>query len=1067
VTAHSGLKTVVWQQELDGIPLFKTIFRANLTKNGELVTLGSHFLGDPASASKMPTQQRLDAIANPRVNAPQAISLVAASLRDEVSASQIVAKGEAEGSEQKQSFTAPRLTDTTAQLTWIPLSADSVKLGWDVTTFSLNQNEMFRTVVDANSGEVLYRTSLTNDATDATFRVYADATSKVPLESPAPMKPSNSVPGSLQGVEVPRSLITLQSVNATASPNGWINDGGQETLGNNVAAHTDFDASPNSPDLPRPNGGVSRNFDFAVNLSQAPSTYANAAVTHLFYMNNWVHDQLYEYGFTEASGNFQTNNFGRGGNGNDAVQADAQDGSGTNNANMSTPADGGAPRMQMYIFTGPTPDRDGDFDNVIVIHEYVHGLSNRLVGGGVGLSALASRGMGEGWSDFYGMAMLASPDSDPNAVYAGGSYATLLFTAGMTNNYYFGIRRYPYSTDMLKNPLTLRDIDPTQARPHTGIPLSPLFGSSNANPSQVHGVGEVWCMMLWECRANLIGKHGGVEGGQRILQYVTDGMKLAPVNPNFLQSRDSVIQAAQVSHPEDVGELWAAFAKRGAGFGATAPASSSTTGIVESYAVPNGLQVDDLSGWTITGTKGGPFSPASKVLTLSNTSGAAINWTAGSDATWLNISPASGTVAAGGSLSVTITAQANAMISGFYSTDLVFTNTALGFDIPISVRLDVTPPLLQSFALNSDPGWTRTGEWAFGTPTGGGGTAGGGVGNADPTTGATGTNVFGVNLSGNQSTTIGGPFYLTTGPVNLGVYKNTRLRFKRWLNTNSLANTRSTVEVSTNGTTWREVFVNPASATMDNAWQSQDYDLAQVADLSPTVYVRWGYQVIAGTSAYSGWNIDDVEILGEPTDALVIASADGATEGDGPVTATLSVTLLQATDTVVTLTSSDPTAVTVPASVTIPAGMPSTTFAITPVDDGLADGPQVTTITASAGGLPADGTKIFTVQDNESATLTLSLPASVSEGGANVQGTVTRSEVNTSPVTVTLASGNPAELTVPATVVIPAGQASANFVIAAVNDTRIDGTQNVSVLASVNNWTGASASMDVLDNEAI
>ncbi|MBL9145610.1 MAG: M36 family metallopeptidase [Verrucomicrobiaceae bacterium] len=1056
VTQHSGMTTLVWNQAVNGIPVFKTIFKANVTKAGEVITLADHFLGQPEAN-----------IVQPVVMVNEAISRAAASVNDQVQAAQVQSTTAAEGTERMQRFTAPGQSDTTAQLTYLPMDQRNVRLGWDVTTFSLAQNEMFRMVVDAENGEVLYRTSLTNDATDATFRVYADATSKVPLESPAPLKPVNAVPGSLQGVEVPRSLITLQSVNATASPNGWINDGGQETLGNNVDAHTDFDASANSPDLPRPNGGVSRTFDFAVDLTQAPSAYANASVTHLFYMNNWVHDQLYSLGFTESSGNFQTNNFGRGGSGNDAVLADAQDGSGTNNANMSTPADGSAPRMQMYVFTGPTPDRDGDFDNVIVIHEYVHGLSNRLVGGGVGMSALASRGMGEGWSDFYGMALLTGPDADPNAVYAGGSYATLLFTAGMTNNYYYGIRRYPYSTDMLKNPLTFKDIDPTQASSHTGIPLSPLFGSSNSNPSEVHNAGEVWCMMLWECRAKLVGKHGGAEGGQRILQYVTDGMKLSPVNPNFLQSRDSVIQAATVSHPEDVGELWAAFAKRGAGSGATAPASSSTTGVVESYAVPNGLQVDDLSGWTITGSKGGSFTPASKTLTLSNTSGSPISWTASSTATWLNLSPASGTVAVGGTQVVTVTTQASTLISGFYSTNIVFTNSTAGFNIPIAVRLDVTPPVQQSFALNTDPGWTRTGEWAFGAPTGGGGSSGGGAGNADPSAGATGSNVFGVNLSGNQSTTVGGPFYLTMGPVDLSVYKNTRLRFKRWLNTNSLANTRSTVEVSTDGTSWREVFVNPASAITDNAWQSQDYDLTQVADLNSTVYIRWGYRVLAGTTAYSGWNIDDVEILGEPTNALVITATDAATEGDGPVTATLSVTQLQPTDTVVTLTSSDPSAATVPVTVTIPSGTPSTTFAITPVDDAVADGPQFTTITASAGGVPADASKLFTVQDNESGTLTISLPASVSEGGANGQGTVTRSDVNASPLTVTLVSGNPGELTVPGTVVIPGGQASANFVVAAVNDTRIDGTQNVSVTASVIGWTGAIASMDVLDNEAL
>lgn len=149
-----------------------------------------------------------------------------------------------------------------------------------------------------------------------------------------------------------RNAVTLQAVNTTESPNGWIDDGGMQTLGNNVDAHTDTDAN-NSPDLPRPTSST-RNFDFAMDLTQAPSTYKDAAATNLFYFCNYIHDVCYTLGFTESAGNFQTNNFGRGGNGSDAVQADAHDGSGTNNANFSTPGDGSPGRMQMYVFTGPT-----------------------------------------------------------------------------------------------------------------------------------------------------------------------------------------------------------------------------------------------------------------------------------------------------------------------------------------------------------------------------------------------------------------------------------------------------------------------------------------------------------------------------------------------------------------------------------------------------------------------------------------------------------------------------------------------------------------------------------------
>ena len=94
-----------------------------------------------------------------------------------------------------------------------------------------------------------------------------------------------------------------------------------------------------------------------------------------------MHDIVYQYGFNEVSGNFQNSNLGRGGLGNDYVIADAQDGGGSNNANFATPADGTRPRMQMYLWTAPNPDRDGDVDNGIIAHEFGHGISNRLTGG--------------------------------------------------------------------------------------------------------------------------------------------------------------------------------------------------------------------------------------------------------------------------------------------------------------------------------------------------------------------------------------------------------------------------------------------------------------------------------------------------------------------------------------------------------------------------------------------------------------------------------------------------------------------------------------------------------------
>jgi hypothetical protein len=104
---------------------------------------------------------------------------------------------------------------------------------------------------------------------------------------------------------------------------------------------------------------------------------------------------------------------------------------------------------------------------------------------------------------------------------------------GQLNNYYFGIRRYPCTTDMSKNPLTFRDIDPAQASPHSGIPRSSVVGQNPAN--EIHGQGEVWCVALWEARANLINRYGFAVGNRLALQLVTDGLNLTP--PTQISSR--------------------------------------------------------------------------------------------------------------------------------------------------------------------------------------------------------------------------------------------------------------------------------------------------------------------------------------------------------------------------------------------------------------------------------------------------------------------------------------------------------------------------------------------------
>ncbi len=583
VGAHNGLRTVVWQQQLDGIPVYSAILIGNVTKNGQIVSLASQFIANAATKADAGNLNRAAILFQPPVDTIGAVKAAFQNLGDVSVGDEAILTGNVQG----EGYEVVQLAGAGvayARKVWVPMSSEALRLGWEVVLTSPKYHEMFLEVIDAENGSLIRRQSLTEYVSDATYRVFTS-------HSPAPYSPGTPTPTAFQAPLVARDLITTNAYSLVASPNGWINDGVNETLGNNTDARLDRNGD-GQPDGPRPQGNPNRVFDFAQDLTLAPINYTNASITQLFYWCNVYHDVLYSLGFTEAAGNFQTDNFGRGGLGGDAVQANCQAGADVgqaDNSNFFTPPDGLPGVMNMFDFSGPNPRRDGSLDADVILHEHTHGLSNRLVGGGTGISALQTRGMGEGWSDFMAACLLSKPGEDPDATYQGGPYVSYLIGgSGFTANYYYGIRRYPNSTDLGKSPLTFKDLDPAQASPHTGVPLSPLFSPFDpTSANEFHNAGEVWCETLWEARANLVHKLGGAAGNQTIMQLVVDGMKLGPSDPTFLDARDAIILADQVDNAgANFTELWKAFAKRGMGFNAVSPNSSSTTGIIENYELP-------------------------------------------------------------------------------------------------------------------------------------------------------------------------------------------------------------------------------------------------------------------------------------------------------------------------------------------------------------------------------------------------------------------------------------------------------------------------------------------------
>ncbi|MCI4671620.1 MAG: T9SS-dependent M36 family metallopeptidase [Bacteroidia bacterium] len=516
----------------------------------------------------------------------------------------------------------------------------------------------------------------------------------------------------------PRQLIVNPS-DSLASPFGWHDTDGVAgaeftiTRGNNVWASEDRDAD-NQPGY-SPDGGAGLVFDFPLNLSLQPDSSLDAAITNLFYKNNVIHDIFYYYGFTEAAGNFQANNYNRGGVDDDFVFADALDGGGLNNATFGTPPDGFNPRMTMFLWSpagsvnvltvnspatvaggypgnvatfgpaipaagitadlvlatdglgdpndacdpltnGPSlsgkiavvrrgncnfvdkvqaaqtagalaviivnnvgggsfspggngpaitipsvmisqadgnaiiaalnggltvngtlndaisPNIDGDYDNGIITHEYGHGISIRLTGGAATSNCLSNaEQMGEGWSDYFTL-MLGLDTS-----FTDRGIGTFAIGQGITGG---GIRPARYSRDLSINPFTYAATNQT------------------GSISQPHGIGFVWCTMLWDMTLDLIDTYGydsdiysGSGGNNIALQLVVDGLKLQSCNPGFVDGRDAILLADRLNNGgANQCLIWEAFARRGLGVGASQGSSGSRTDQVEAFDLPTVCQ---------------------------------------------------------------------------------------------------------------------------------------------------------------------------------------------------------------------------------------------------------------------------------------------------------------------------------------------------------------------------------------------------------------------------------------------------------------------------------------------
>ncbi len=583
---HSGTSHVYLRQRHAGIEVYNAILGLGIARDGRVAHVADRFVSELAARANAPT---------PSLSPIEAVERAAAALGLQAPTDLRVLAGYG-GADRGVLLSGGGISfaDIPVRLVYQPLSNGLVRLAWKLEIDTLDQSHWWSVRIDAESGQLLDK----NDFMAAEeYEVFP-----IPVESPN----HSSMPPPADG-----RTIVVDPFKTLASPFGWHDtDGvmGPEftiTRGNNVHAYADTDGDnlPDGGNNAEPDGGPLLDFTGAVvpiDFTMHPSTYTQASIANLFYWTNAIHDVLYNYGFDEASGNFQVNNYGNGGLGNDDVRAEAQH-SFPCNANFGTPADGTRPRMQLSLCDITTPARDGAFDSGLILHEYGHGVSNRLTGGPAAAGCLSNaEQMGEGWSDYLAL-MLTQEPGDMGTDARG--LTTYLLGQPPDGP---GVRTY--STDFGINALTYADVGTVS------IP---------------HGVGYIWATMLWEMTWNLIDAHSfnpdiygdWTSGGNNLaLQLVMDGMKLQPCFPGFVEGRDAILAADDLltgdgSPFSGVNQcaIWGAFALRGLGVSADQGSSSSVGDGTAAFDVPvacsadqiffDGFEGGDVSAW---GNKAGP-----------------------------------------------------------------------------------------------------------------------------------------------------------------------------------------------------------------------------------------------------------------------------------------------------------------------------------------------------------------------------------------------------------------------------------------------------------------------------
>jgi extracellular elastinolytic metalloproteinase len=563
----AGTHHLSYIQTVAGIPVFGNGLQANVARNGQLINV----LGSPVAS--LPT-----AAAAPGISATAARNAAVKDISSSVKAAAATAPS---GARQMTDFS----NGDNAALAYF-MTAGGLRLGWQTLTTPTNK-ELYLHVIDAATGRVLYRQSLTDSDSAKVWEYF---------------------PGAPKGG---------QAATQNLSSKGWLPYGAPDLNGNVAHVYSDVNddntAEPTEEILP--SGTKAFNYPLVnFNSLGAPcsaqfvctwdpatpnSWQTNRAQNsvQVFYYLGKFHDHLAAapIGFTSAAGNFEAKD-------GDQLQAETMDGADTmsglpdpnhtDNANMSTPPDGQSPRMQMYLFPDPSTLGDpflasnGGDEADIVFHEYTHGLSNRLVVDAMGNSTLGNiqaGSMGEAWSDWYAMDFLVNEGFQKDAKAPGD----------VRIGQYVGVGQDLIRTQPLDCPVgTTSLLCPGGADTPAGGYTYGDFGKIIGQP-EVHADGEIWSETLWDLRDAL--------GSKLSESLITRAMELSPSNPSYLDERNAILMADQVvNHGQANKTIWNVFAHRGMGYFAGA-IDGDDTSPVEDFSLPPkaGTPTGSLSG-TVT-----------------------------------------------------------------------------------------------------------------------------------------------------------------------------------------------------------------------------------------------------------------------------------------------------------------------------------------------------------------------------------------------------------------------------------------------------------------------------------